>query len=207
MFEVQTRPHQKSSGQNELISIFLNTRLYSSRMHTTPLLPISPSMHCTRGMSGPGGVPTSGLRGTACLWLKEWCLPLALGGIPASGPGGCLPLVIGVVPASGPGWGCLPLVQDGWCIPACNVADPHLCGQNSWHTLLKIVPCPNFVKIEVTVHQKSRIRHLKLWIQVQNRTSKYWLAISLFIFLSSLWTNDVRFSKGYPNNISIELPS
>ena len=49
---------------------------------------------------------------------------------------------------SGPGGGAgrLPLVRKGVreCIPACNGADPPY-GQNSWHTLLKILPCPNFV--------------------------------------------------------------
>ena len=29
------------------------------------------------------------------------------------------------------------------CIPACNGADPP--EENSWHTLLKILPCPNFI--------------------------------------------------------------
>ena len=30
------------------------------------------------------------------------------------------------------------------CMPPCHAHTPH-CGQNSWHTLLKILPCPNFV--------------------------------------------------------------
>ena len=34
--------------------------------------------------------------------------------------------------------------EGGWCIPACNGQTPP-CEQNSWYTLLKIVPCPNFV--------------------------------------------------------------
>ena len=68
------------------------------------------------------------------------------GGLP--GPGG-LP-----DPAGGGGWsrgvclvqgGCLP--DRGGCIPACTEADtlPPPCGQNSWHTLVKILPGPNFV--------------------------------------------------------------
>ena len=53
-----------------------------------------------------------------------------------SGGGGCLPLVGGDV--------CL--WSGGVCIPACNGADtpPLLHGQNSRHTLLKILPCSNF---------------------------------------------------------------
>ena len=31
-------------------------RLHSSRMHTTHVLTVSPSMPCTRGMPGPGGM-------------------------------------------------------------------------------------------------------------------------------------------------------
>ena len=47
------------------------TRLHSSRMRTTRLLPVSPSMHCSRGeYLVPGGVPGLGK------------------GVP--GPGGCV---------------------------------------------------------------------------------------------------------------------
>ena len=53
----------------------LVTRLHSSRMHTTHLLPVSPSMHCA-GRSGPGGDGVSGPGG--CVWSQ---------GGPASGPG------------------------------------------------------------------------------------------------------------------------
>ena len=60
------------------------------------------------------------------VWSQRVCLLLVRGGVPASGPGGgCLPLVLGVYPSMQ--WGNPP------------------CGQNSWHTLLKILPCPNYV--------------------------------------------------------------
>ena len=81
-----------------------------------------------RGCLLPGGVcfwgGMSASRGCVC--FPGVCLL----------PGGCL--LPGEVSTS---WGCL---FPGGCIPACTEADtPH--GQNSWHTLLKILPCPNFV--------------------------------------------------------------
>ena len=71
----------------------------------------------------PGGVYSRGgvcSKGGTCLW---------------SGGGFCFGGVICSwgVPASGPGG-----------IPACNGAESP-CGQSSWHMLLKILPCPNFV--------------------------------------------------------------
>ena len=36
------------------------TRMHSSRMRTARLLPVSPSMHCYRGCTCPGGVPAHG---------------------------------------------------------------------------------------------------------------------------------------------------
>ena len=70
------------------------TRLDSSRMHTTHLLSISHSMHCT------GGVCCSD--GGACFWSRG-CLSL----VPV-GRGACLWF-----------WGWV-----GGCIPACSGADP-----------------------------------------------------------------------------------
>ena len=71
-----------------------------------------------------------------------WCLLrggcLLLGGVCSGGcllPGGCL-LWGGLL------WGVSAL--GGVCIPACTEADPP-CVQNSWHTLVKILPWPNFV--------------------------------------------------------------
>ena len=131
----------------------LLTRLHSSRMRTSRLLPVSPSMHCMGGVSAPGGylplvgegvsapgeIPASGPGGSAP--RRE--------GVPASGPGGVCSRGEGV-PASGPG-GCLLLGDTclwSWggllpgegvpasgpgggvpasgprCIPACNGADP-----------------------------------------------------------------------------------
>ena len=37
------------------------TRMHSSRVRTARLLPISPSMHCSRGVYLPGGVPAWGV--------------------------------------------------------------------------------------------------------------------------------------------------
>ena len=67
----------------------------------------------------------------------------ALGGVPARGvcicpggtcPGGCT--CLGGVPAQG----CVYL--PGGYLP---IYSPLSCEQNSWHTVLKILPCPNFV--------------------------------------------------------------
>ena len=85
--------------------------------------------------TGPGGV---------YLWLGGICLSSkgvsASGpvGVSASGPGGCLPLVLGGVCLCSKG--CV-------CIPACSGADTTPCGQKSSHTLLKILPCPNFIAV------------------------------------------------------------
>ena len=51
----------------------VNTRMHSSRMHTACLLAVSPSMHCTGGVSAQGGVCSGGVSAP---------------GVP--GPGGCL---------------------------------------------------------------------------------------------------------------------
>ena len=107
--------------QNRDISSPTNkTRLHSSRMRTAHLLPVSPSMHCTGGGSGPGGCLISG-----GVWSQEGCLPLVRGDAWSWG-GACLRSVGGVYPS----------MQWGRPTPP---------GQNSWHTLLKILPCPNFV--------------------------------------------------------------
>ena len=63
----------------QCLQIQSGARLHSSRMRSARLLPISPSMHCSRGcVCSAGGVCSWG-----CL-LREGCM---LGG------GGCLPLV------------------------------------------------------------------------------------------------------------------
>ena len=89
-------------------------------MRTARLLPVSPSMHCTGG-SGPGGVWSQGVPGLGEGVCSGGCLL----------PWGCL---LGGVPAFGPGGG-YPSMQ--WVRPPRE--------QNSWHTLVKILPCPNFV--------------------------------------------------------------
>ena len=91
-----------------LLECILVTRMHSSRMHTDRWLPISPGMHCSRGVVG-GGVPSLGgvyLVWGVCTW-SGGCVPgprgvylvpggvylvpggvyLVLGGVP--GPGGC----------------------------------------------------------------------------------------------------------------------
>ena len=77
------------------------TSMHFSRMHSTRLLPVSPSMHCTGGVCFPGG----GLHPGGCL----------LWGVSAY-RGGCLLQ------------GCLlPGVSASWeCIPSCTEADTPL---------------------------------------------------------------------------------
>ena len=65
--------------------------------------------------------------------------------LPGGGVGGCL------LPGGCLLWGgvCLlwrECLLPGGCIPACTEANTlPPCGQNSWHTLVKILPWPNFV--------------------------------------------------------------
>ena len=93
----------------------LKTRLHSSRMHTTRWLTVSPSMLCWGGGAClvPGAVPA-------------WSGGTWLGGLPSWSKGGK------GVPAWS--WGV------GW-YPSMHWDRPHH-GQNSWHTLLKILRCP-----------------------------------------------------------------
>ena len=106
---------------------YRNTRLHSSRMRTSRLLPVSLSMHCDgRGVGlllgvgvpafGPGGLVHGGVcsGGGVCSWegacLWSWEVS-ALGGVVCSWGG----------PAYGPGGAC------SWPpggIPTCNGADP-----------------------------------------------------------------------------------
>ena len=87
----------------------LLTRMHSSGMRTTRLLPISPSMHCSWGVSAPRG---------CLLWggafAPGWCL--------LPGGGGCL--LLSLHRARGVG------------IPACTEADPPPREQN--HRRVKI---------------------------------------------------------------------
>ena len=76
--------------------------MYSSRMRTARLLPISPSMHCSRGVYLPGGIPARRIpahgvylpRGVPAQWgVPAWGVPAwgvflprgvpAQGGVPA----------------------------------------------------------------------------------------------------------------------------
>ena len=84
------------------------------------------------GVSAPGG-GVSAQGGVCCQGGR--CLVWGAGGVWS---GGCL-LLGGLVQ------GGLPL-GGGVYIPACTEADTlPPCGQNSWHTLVKILPWPNFV--------------------------------------------------------------
>ena len=107
-------------------------------MHTARSLTISPSMLCSGGEClVPGGCLDLG----RCL-VQGQCLP---------GPRGCLP---------GPGGACLVHRMPAWSggVPAWSgVWYPSMhCGQNSWHTLLKILPCP------LAGGKYSKILHLEL---------------------------------------------
>ena len=99
-----------------IIIIIIIASMHSNMMRTARLLPVSPSMYCGAGSVCSWGVSAPGPRGY--LLLGRGCLLLILEG--------------------------LPLVLGG--ISACNGAEPpHPREQNSWHTLLKILHCPNFV--------------------------------------------------------------
>ena len=91
------------------------TRLHSSRMHTSHLLTVSPSMHCMRGVPGPGG----------------------------PGPGGCL-------------------VLGGVSLHALRQTPPR--EQNSWHMLLKILPCIIAGSNDILwlVHYRSQTKFVKV---------------------------------------------
>ena len=123
--------------------------MHSSRMCTARLMPVSPSMHCSQmdvpaqGVYLPGGnvylpggwgVPgwgCTGLGGCICwgwVYLARGCT--CLGGVPAQGeylPGGYL---LGDAPAQ--------------VLPCCE--------QNSWHMLLKVLPCPKLRLRAVNIH-------------------------------------------------------
>ena len=135
-------------------------------MRTARLLPVSPSMHCSGGVPSPGGTWSGGY------------LP-GLGDVPGPGGGGYLPgpggtwgvyLVQGVYLVPG-GGGYLPGLRgipawSAWSggVPA-QVLAP--CGQNSWHKLLKILPCPklrlrafnnhHWIKRFKTFHRRTRV--------------------------------------------------
>ena len=97
---------------------------------------------CSQGVSAVGGV-CSQAGGVSALGMA--------GGVCFQGcllPGGCL--LLGVSHSKG---GLLP----GGCIPAYTEADTlPPCGQNSWHTLLKILPWPNFVAAGNDIRLVSR---------------------------------------------------
>ena len=100
---------------------------------------------CLRGLGGvcsQGGqwclLPERGV----CAWSRGWVSAPRGGGVP--GLGGCLLLGGGV--CSG---GCLPPGGCAWSGGGVSQhalrQTPAPCGQNSWNTLVKILPWPNFV--------------------------------------------------------------
>ena len=129
------------------------TRMDSSRMHTTRLLPVSPSMHCSKGVYLPG-------KGEGICTCPEVYLP---GGCTCPGRGVYLPVVVylprGYLPREVPVQGGVPShggvpSQGGTCtggvpvqggVTCPGTPPPPTCEQNSWDTLLKILPCPNLV--------------------------------------------------------------
>ena len=111
--------------------------MHSCRMRTARLLPVSPSMHCSRGVSLPGGVPAWGVylprgvhlprgpylpRGVCTCSVGCTCLGVCtcLGGVPVWG-------------CTCPGGMYLPGGEPAKVLPSCE--------KNSRHTLLKILPC------------------------------------------------------------------
>ena len=155
-----------------------STRLHSSRIRTACSLTVSPSMLC----SGGGGVPGPRV------------MPGPGGGLCSQG--GCLVLGVCLVPegcllwggACSWGWGaCWGM---GWYPTMYWGRSP--CGQNSWHTLLKILPCPKLrlraVNILVVFQQTSGQKdHFVQIVQKQeylSRTSFTTLAPLSFSFKS-----------------------
>ena len=67
-----------SCSIHKVTAMAIETRLHSSRMHTAHLLPASPSMHCSRGVSAAIGDPLCG----ECLLEGGCLLP---GGVSAPG--------------------------------------------------------------------------------------------------------------------------
>ena len=141
------------------------TRSHSSTMHTACLLTISPSMHCAGeclvwGVSAPGGCLVQG---------GAWS-----GGCLVQGgawSGGCL--VQGVSAPGSAWWGDACSWGGGGGIPARNEADPP-CEQNSCHTLLKILPCPE-LRLRAVINglkgRKGFTRMTKLtvsWIHIKH---------------------------------------
>ena len=52
---------QFNKTRDILVNHFCKTRMHSSRMRTAGLLPVSPSMHCSRGVYLPGGTCLGGV--------------------------------------------------------------------------------------------------------------------------------------------------
>ena len=94
------------------------TRLHSSRMRTSHLLPISPGIHCMeeRGAWSWGVGAWFGEVGGA--WSQGWVPGLG----DAWSGAGCL--VIGSICSQGGAWSQGGYLLLGWCIPACNGTDP-----------------------------------------------------------------------------------
>ena len=105
-------------------------------MHTSHSLTVSPSMHCAGGGAWSGGSALGGAWSRGCLLGGAWS-----GGVPCLWGGVLVPGEWCLVP----GGGCLLwgrcLVPGGVWYPSMHWGRPP-CERNSWHTLLKILPCP-----------------------------------------------------------------
>ena len=119
---------------------YLSTRMHSSRMRTARTLTIGGGVYLPRGVCLPrrctctGGVPAQGV------YLPGGSGVPAQGGVPVQG-GTC------------PGRVYLP----GGYLPA----SPH--GQNSWHTLLKILPCPK-LRLRAVISELEQDNLCNNWV-------------------------------------------
>ena len=130
-------------------------------MHTARLLPVCPSMHCSGVYLVLGGYLPEGVLGPGGMYL-------VLGGVPARG-GTCQ----GSVPARG-------VYLPGGYLPRYF----HPCGQNSWHTLLKILPCPK-LRLRAVTKQNALHKFVDCFSMTRAapwragmRTSGFWLELS-----------------------------
>ena len=120
-------------------------------MRTARALNVSPSMLCKGGclLLGRGLLP----EGDVCLLLGDVCL-LPAGLLPeglSCGGGGGQRGAEGLLPGGAS--------SQGGGYPSMHWGRPPPCGQNSWHTLLKILPCPKLrlraVKIDFSDKYRS----------------------------------------------------
>ena len=127
MYHCNFKTGQKVYWACYYFKIISTTRLHSSRCTLPAYWPYLLACTAQGGGGACSGEGVSAPGGGVCSW-----------GVPALGE--CL-LLGGVC-----SWVCL---VPGGCIPVCTEGDPS-CGQNSWHTLLKVLPCPKLCLRAVT---------------------------------------------------------